>query len=373
MNSSHTTNLTDIQKTLLTRVLGYTDSLADLAQCCLVCKSWHGIAEPLLKSRCAAKIRNVPKAITSIMQYSDSMEDLAQLRLVCKSWNAIAEPLMFSKHIQISNLITHLHFDDEYLPVTVQRELLQLAFTPSMERMTGEIDDEGFYMLMNDIASKTSGDRFDKLKAIPHPPHYSAVYNITLLNFKSTLEEITYSPQDENDEESAFSWSSEFESFVNLVKFELDAELETVFNLEDSLTGCSRLQELTLKVIFNDKVHVKNEVEAWVSTNVEIVDTVKKLVITRECRSDLLEFLLFKYPNTNTIEIDATRALIMSNNNLQRTLNIIKRIRSHKVNLAVKNTELPESLKFLMADGIQFRLNQQDGITENFYIEINNL
>ncbi|GAN06481.1 hypothetical protein MAM1_0124c05965 [Mucor ambiguus] len=392
MNSSQTTVFTNIPETLLTKILNNTNSLPDLAQYCLVCKSWNGLTKPLLRSRYAAKISDIPGAITNIIYYTDSVADLAKLRLVCKSWNAIAEPLMFRGRIKIKSsyaalalyghlykqpsygkFIKYLHFDDDYIPMTIQRGLLNLSFTPNMERITGEIDDDDFYLMMNSIADK-SRDKFDKLEAIPHPSYYSVVYNLTLLNFKSTLQEIIYSLRDESDEEFSPGWdfSSKFESFVNLVKLELEADLEAVFDLEGTLIGCSRLQELTLKAHFNDKVHVKSEVEAWAPSNVKIVDTVRKLVIARECRSDLLEYLLFKYPNTSTIDIDAARPLITANNNLHRTLNAIKTVRYHKVKIAVNTGNLIESLRFLIADGIRFRLNE-DKETETVCIEISNL
>ncbi|CAO3612129.1 unnamed protein product [Mucor fragilis] len=383
----------DIPEKLMAKIMNQSDSVADLAQYCLVCKSWNGIAKPLMNSRRATRISEVPGTlITKIINYSDSVADFAQFRLVCKQWNTITEPLMFSKPIHISSssaalalyghlykqpnygkLIRHLNFEEDFIPATIQRGLLHLAFTPNMERITGEIDDGDFYLLMNSIADK-SGDKFDKLKAIPHPSYYSVLYDFALLNFKSTLEEITYSLRDANEEDSSPSWdfSSKFESFVNLFKFELEADLEAVFDLEDTLAGCSRLKELTVKVHFNDKVHVKSEVEAWAPLNVKIVDTVKKLVITRECRSDLLEYLLFKYPNTDTIEIDVVKPLITASNNLHRTVNVIKSIRSHNVNLVVKNSDLIESLRFLIADGIRFHI-KEDEDTERYCIEISNL
>ncbi|KAK4520912.1 proteinase B [Mucor velutinosus] len=383
---------TDIPKNLLIKVMDYSDSMTDLVQYCLVCKLWSVIAKPLLDSRRSTKLPDIPGTlVTKIINCSDSVANLAQFRLVCKSWNVIAEPLMFSRRIKISSsyaalafyghlyrrpnygkLINHLHFEEDFLPVAIQHELLRLAFTPSMERITGEIDDDDFYLLMSSIADKAR-DKFDKLKAIPHPSCYSVVYNCALLNFKSTLEEITFSLRDENGEDYSSTWDlSRFESFVNLTKFELEADLEAVFDLEDALAGCSRLKELTVKVYFNDRLHVKSEVEAWAPINVKIVNTVKKLVITRECRSDLLEYLLFKYPNTDTIDIDVEKPLILSSNNLHRTLNIIKAIRSHKVKFAVKSNDLIESLRFLIADGIQFRM-KEDEENENFCIEISNL
>ncbi|KAF1806708.1 hypothetical protein V8B55DRAFT_1569751 [Mucor lusitanicus] len=381
-----------LMKQLMSKILEDTDSAADLVQYCLVCKSWNGIAKPLLIERSAAKISHMPGLIATILHYSDSVVNLAQLRLVCKSWNAIAEPLMFSRGIQIKSsnaalslyghlhrrpsygkLIRNLHFEEVYVPAAIQRGLLQLVFTPNMERITGEIDDDEFYLLMNNIASK-GRDRYDKLKAIPHPAFFSAVYCVALLNFKSTLEEITYSLQDENGEATSPSWdlSSSFDSFVNLVKFELEVDLDAMFDLESTLAGCSQLQELTVKAHLNDKIHAKSEVEAWAPTNVKIVGTVKKLVIHRECRSDLLEYLLFKYPNTDRIEIDVMKPLITSSYNLYRTVKVIKAIRSHKVKFTVKNDDLIDSLRFLIADGVCFQL-KEDAETGYFAIEINNI
>lgn len=328
--------------------------------------------------------------IIRIVNYSDSVADLAQYRLVCKLWNTIVEPLMFSKRITINSahgalalfghlyrqptygkLIRHIHFED-YLPGTIQQGLLHLAFTPNMERITGEIDDDDFYLLMNSIAEKRRG-KFDKLKAIPHPSCYSAAYIIVLLNFQSTLEEVSISLKYDNDQDFNSSWDlpSKMELFVSLVKLELEADMEALFDTEAMLVDCPRLKELTLTLGFNDTIHVKSEIEAWAPTNVKIIDTVKKLTITHECRSDLLEYLLFKYPNTDTIEIDVSRPLIASNNNLQRTVNVIKAMRFYKVNFVVNHTDLTAYLKFINADGIPFCLEEDDE-NEKFRIQINN-
>lgn len=325
--------------------------------------------------------------ILTIIKSLDSIADVAVCRLVCKSWNRIAEPVMFGKEIIIRSeegalslyahlyskptfgkLIKHLSFEEDYLPVAILKGLLHFAFTPNMEFMTGSVGSNQLYLLMNTIADK-SPVKFFKLKTIPHPDSFSNIYNNSLITFKDTLQDFVFHIEDVEDDD-IWDMANQLETFKCLTKLTLSGSLLTVFNLEDILKGCSHLEELTTDIKLQVNVLGKNEVDAWAATNVKVLDSVKKIIIQRECRSDLLEYLLFKYPKIEAIEIDALLLpLATARNNLQRTLNVIKKIHSSKVKLLFKEVDLADSLKYIIADGTRFIIS--DVSNSEFSITIN--
>ncbi|CEP07906.1 hypothetical protein [Parasitella parasitica] len=333
-------------------------------------------------------IVNLPEELLiKILDYNNSTQDLANYRLVCSCWNRLAEPLLFAKQITIKSeagalslfghlyrnpdngkIIKHLEFGRSYISTVILKELLRLAFTPNMEYLTGSIGSDELYMLMNNIADKTP-DKFTRLKAIPSPEFFSNMYNSSLLTFKETLQDITFILEDDDDDESDH-WDiiNQLETFKNLTKLKLDGRFPALFDVENVLKGCIYLTELIMSTKFLDIIHPKSEMEAWTPTNVKIVENVKKVTITLECRSDLLEYLTFKYPKIEAINIDASLPIALARNNLLRTLNVIKKARSINVKFPVKEGDLADTLKYLIADGTRFIV--KDTADNNFGIVI---
>jgi hypothetical protein len=325
--------------------------------------------------------------ILKIIKDLNSASDVAKCRLVCKGWNRIAEPVMLGKEVIIRSeegalslyahlyskpafgkLIKQLTFEEDYLPVALLKGLLHFAFTPNMEYMTGSVSTDQLYILINTIADKSPA-KFLKLKTIPHPDSFSNVYNNSLITFKDTLQDLVFHVEDV-EEDDIWDMANQLETFKCLTKLTLSGPLLTVFNLEDILNGCSHLEELTVNIKLQINILGKIEVDAWSATNVKILDSVKKIFIRRECRCDLLEYLLFKYPKIETIEIDVLLTpLVTARNNLQRILNVIKKIHSSKVKLLFKEQDLADSLKYIMADGTRFTIS--DVSSSEFSIIIN--
>ncbi|KAK4509816.1 [Pyruvate dehydrogenase (acetyl-transferring)] kinase isozyme 2 [Mucor velutinosus] len=120
------------------------------------------------------------------------IKQLAQCCLISKTWDPLAERAMFGQALQFRNTTTltrfynhvvrkpflgrcikYIHFEPIIMgSLPFHRYFLQLAFTPTIRSVQGTANDESLKIML-DIA-KGSTERFKKLAYLPLPPMFDA-------------------------------------------------------------------------------------------------------------------------------------------------------------------------------------------------------
>ncbi|KAL9553114.1 hypothetical protein MBANPS3_003457 [Mucor bainieri] len=254
--------------------------------------------------------------LNQVFCFIDSVQDLAQCRLVSKQLNHTAEKAMFLKPITVGSvsaakaLLYHLKRNKEmgkliksldFKTVSKKKahvylDMLPLLFTPAMERFQGDIRAPIFFRRLVSIA-KASNTSFSNLKVIPtellrgSKEYYKAVFY-----FRETLQELHISWHDPpRTPWRAFSRLGELD---HLTRLTIDGEISSVLMLDRMLSKCNHLQTLSVMLLgVMPMVVEEDELLDWMETHVEKVPSVTKLVIEKSRQPDLVEYLLFKYPN----------------------------------------------------------------------------
>ncbi|EPB86927.1 hypothetical protein HMPREF1544_06250 [Mucor circinelloides 1006PhL] len=324
--------------------------------------------------------------IAKIIDYSESTAEVAVRRLVCKRWNHLAEPLMFGKEIVIRSdagalslyghlcrkphygkLVKYVHFKERDIENVIREGLLRSAFTPNMEQMKGVLSfSYDFFKIMSAIAN-ASTTPFDRLQAIPYPTYPCQSYDDALIAFKDTLRQIVLVLDANFDHENGtmINHLMDFKSLVNLT---LKGDLTSVILLEEILQRCSTLEELTIQLHLRGHVHDKVFVEAWAAPIVNAVNSVKKVTIKDECRSDQLEYIRLKYPQIQTLVIDVQTPLLTEADNIKRMVEAMIGVPNFNIKLVIKEEHLIPALGCLLRAGCQFSVKEVDG--NRFKIEM---
>ncbi|KAL9544430.1 hypothetical protein MBANPS3_007635, partial [Mucor bainieri] len=272
-----------------------------------------------------------------IFQHLPSVADIAECRLVCKAWNDPAETAMFSKPLilyheaKAEKVIRHLErhpakgrcitdltvtdYDDQ----RVMKRLLQLAFTPSIERLAGKVLDifssairlSAIYTSIIEIA-ENSPIPFDRLKTIPDTFVLNDLYGRTLLTFKDTLETVQLRLFNHDDTQDVLHRFHEFKQLKTL-RLE-EAEFNNIKELDAVLKGCHHLKELYLNVEILDQTTRAEESDLsntsgsnavlWQRMQVEKVPSLEKLEFVSPGYPLVVEYLLYKYPNVQDFRLD---------------------------------------------------------------------
>ncbi|KAL9551008.1 hypothetical protein MBANPS3_004463 [Mucor bainieri] len=324
--------------------------------------------------------RNLPdELIARIIDCNESTADVATCRLVCKHWNHLAEPLMFGKQINIKSeadalslyghlfrkpyygkLVKRIHFKQGEFTCALHEGLLHHIFTPNMEEMRGElVFGHEFFNTIIKMARK-SETKFEKLQVLPHPLYFSNVYDDALLTFRDTLREVTL-VLDADRTLPRVGILIFLTDFKSLAKLTLNGTLASMFFMEDVLEHCTALEELTLNLQFADNIHEKTFVETWATPIVKTVDSVKKVTFEKQCRSDQLEYIRFKYPRIDTLIIDVhTAPLMVTRNNIKRIVQAMMGVSTYNIKLLVKEENITDTFTWLFNEDCQFDVKQAD-------------
>lgn len=328
--------------------------------------------------------------LVQILDYNDSTAGLAQYRLVCQHWSHLAEPLMFGKQITLKSpegslslyghlsrkpyygrLVKHLTCEVPSTESVILEELLKLAFTPTMVHMHATIGGgDSFFKLMDAIIStKYRPSQFSQLKAIPHPRYHSSVYNSLLLKLSNTLQRVVIRLNGSGNRDLLHLFDS-LHTFKCLTALDIQGLFDRFIIMETILEGCSLLREISVNVHLQEAINTKNDMANWMAVNVTIKhNLIKSLKMIDTCRADLLEFFVYKYPNMESIVIEAGTAMSRMRENMKRTFTAIQQIPSRKVNLIAREDDLLHALPQLFAVDLQFDLKEEDD--DRFRIEIN--
>lgn len=163
-----------------------------------------------------------------------TVAQLAQCRLVCRKRNRLFEVVMFGKPIAINSdkqalslychlfknlsngeLIKHLTLNHDVKSMTILDELMYLAFTPSMEYIGGTLATDDFFRLLGDIANN-SPVKFINLKNIRCPNFATEAYINALLKFDILTPVI-------------FNFVEQLDKFECLTNFSFYGEIDTIY------------------------------------------------------------------------------------------------------------------------------------------------
>ncbi|GAN01531.1 hypothetical protein MAM1_0008d00964 [Mucor ambiguus] len=325
--------------------------------------------------------------ISKIIDCNESIADVAMCRLVCKHWNCLAEPLMFGKQIVIRSeadalslyghlcrnpgygkLVRRICFKESDIACALQEHLLHYIFTPNMEEMRGKLSFGYKFFRTIRMMANSSIAKFDKLRVIPHPPYFSNDYDDALVTFKDTLREMVLVFDAEHNR-PGMGISNYMMDFKSLTKLTLNGDLGSLFLMEETLQHFSALQELTLNLHLTDNIHEKTFVETWAVPTVNTVSSVKKVTFKKYCRSDQLEYIRFKYPNIDTLIIDANKIpLMVGRSNIKRIVKAMAKVPTHNIKLLIEEANLTDTIGYLLGEGCQFSVKEAD--YDRFKIEM---
>lgn len=304
--------------------------------------------------------------LVHIFDQIDSVAQLAICRSVCQKWNSPVEVAMFGKKISIKTedhviqlyghlckdpskgkLIKHLDFqiEDYHLPL-IYKHLLRLAFTTNIEYLTGTVRAPSFYTTLTEVAGNTCS-QFTRIKMLPsgissHSFHivddFLAKFNSTrmCLVTKSPLQDLYYDSLDNSIVERAYA--------LRYVLFD-NCFTGGWQELELSLKYCPKLKALACVHFTQERRRMTRvEVHSWIITaNVSKVLSLETIWLkTVELCPELLEYLMFKYPNVQVIRLRSMSSSAQWNV-LCRVLNAIKDVKQKDLtfwlpaNVAVDN------------------------------------
>ncbi|CAO3621697.1 unnamed protein product [Mucor fragilis] len=266
-----------------------------------------------------SKAAVLPKEVLSkIFGYSDYAAELGGFRAVCKSRDAPAAKVMFGRKISISSetealkLYRHLFKDASKIPLIrhmdfkldgtkltfIFEELLRLALTPTVEKVTGDVKDAGFFKTIFDIADKSS-IKYDKIKSLPVYSGDRIDVSIGKLLMIRNHQQVLQLPLSYDDR--ILDFAKQLDQFPKLSHLYLSGTVNELKEIEEVFKGCPHLTFIRIKGLeFNASTNImpKSEINAWLAVNVQKYQLATTLEVDSSCRPELLEYLTYRYPNT---------------------------------------------------------------------------
>ncbi|KAI8645058.1 hypothetical protein BD408DRAFT_429858 [Parasitella parasitica] len=252
--------------------------------------------------------------LSAVFQFVDSVQQMAQCRLVCKSWNICAEPAMFGKPFVIKtlhaawSLYRHLYSNPnngmqiKYFAfinsrncgnlAALQLELLQYVFNPNLEvvRLLFTADDNALFFNQVRKIAKDPRYQFKKLRIFQSSQFYDTSYKLTLLAFRQTIQQVRIEPSDDR-------FVNCLHKFKCLTVVEVDMNSSNLEQLNAALSECHSLQEVKMVRGMPTASRTTEQLRFWAKRNVSTVDTVKKISFSGIYPSpEVIEFLTIKYP-----------------------------------------------------------------------------
>ncbi|KAL9538940.1 hypothetical protein MBANPS3_010578 [Mucor bainieri] len=319
--------------------------------------------------------------LLNIFNYIDSC------RITCKSWNNPAAEAMFGKKIPINTelgaiklyrhlfrdpskipLIKHMDFtlDSDDLPIIFE-ELLRLAFTPSIQQVTGSVKAVGFFTTIFDIigASKLEFEDLSNLPIYSGKSSNSNDISIKkLFAIKNHCSSLMIPVPRERTASNNWRLLLALDQFKALISLDLQGNADGLKDLEEVSKGCPRLTILKFTNFElcapTQRELTKVEIDAWNAANVTKQESVRTIEINSTYRPEMIEYLVYKYPNIKSIEIKGTvwssnRDASLNNGSVARVLDAIQHIKSTNVTVL-----LPVATK--MKDAVRFSKSRDEDI-----------
>ncbi|KAL9546155.1 hypothetical protein MBANPS3_006801 [Mucor bainieri] len=289
------------------------------------------------------------KILILVMSYVDSLSQLKQCRLVCKAWSNPGLSSMLGQEITLQSelrifwlynllvrdpsrgyLVKHLVFKTGDECSVVLKELLYLILTPNIETIKGEISNDDFYTEFNKAMQRWP-NKFEKVQQMTSCSEITLPYFKALLHFKDTLQAMVFNIG-EYSEEVAYSCAKDLAQFTCLTSLKMEGWYQRLWSMEN---------------VLNYNVLESAVVKDWTESTVECQYNLRKLSIQTSCPADYLEYLFFKYPGIDSINIDIELDNEYIENNMYRIAPLIQNV-PHK------------QIIFTIGTGLDFREMVQD-------------
>ncbi|KAL9540592.1 hypothetical protein MBANPS3_009602 [Mucor bainieri] len=267
------------------------------------------------------EISSLPEELLlSVLDHIDCVAQLAQCRLTCTRWNGAAATVMFGKKItirsedQATKLQRHLLQDpnkllDYDLPPTIQ-DLMHLAITPKIQRLSGVVKSDTFFTTLFAIADKTHSN-FDQLKDIPtYIGPNKSISDKVYLKFKSAIHTLRMQIATVPIGSSYIHWDQLLDQYPNLTTFTLKSVPVQFKELDDVIKRCHHLQSLSLESIDHDGQGIsermsKEQLVSWATSHVQKEASLQTIKINETAfYPEFFEYLQFKYPNVSSVSIE---------------------------------------------------------------------
>ncbi|KAI8641475.1 hypothetical protein BD408DRAFT_433266 [Parasitella parasitica] len=305
--------------------------------------------------------------LINIFNQISNMSHTATCRLVCKSWNSLVERAMLGRPITIrsemgilqlytlltktpskQNLMRHLNFESTDAEISMLlRELVPLIFKPNIESLTGTMVGAKFFTLLNCIIDKSSA-KFEKLKKITVSSIQDRAYSKFLLHFTDSLETLTID-------------AGECPEEINWTLF--GGIHDTLQNMHSILTHCNHIKTLTVNTHGWDVTGDIEDMLVWSKFAVKKQHGLHTLIVRSQCPAEMLEYLLYKYTNIETIAIDVDLYSDMYlENNMNRIASAIERIPHKELYLTVpKEINFRKVIKYLKNNDYNILIHEVRG------------
>lgn len=272
-----------------------------------------------------SKMDTLPTELWYLISSHIRPADLGKCRLVCKAWNSFAEVAMLSAQVRIrtdyhawklcrylkkkphmAQHIKHLTIEAPRTTKTNSKAfiyLISLAITPRTEIIDGIV---GANVIYNKLAQleKSSQHRtpIANIKMLPIPTNYNQSYMNAVLAFKHTLQELIL-----NFHNIPIDWELIYrlDEIERLTSLTLAGDTYNITLMDTILKRCSHLTELDINVCFSDPIVLDRSAVHWWSSrnNVKKVHGMRVLRFGARVRSDLLEYLVYKFPGIQTVQL----------------------------------------------------------------------
>ncbi|KAL9536961.1 hypothetical protein MBANPS3_012210 [Mucor bainieri] len=308
--------------------------------------------------------------LLTIYNHIDSVAHLAQCRLI--TVKSEEQALKLYRHLfhdpRRTPLIKHLHFELDSTALSfVIEDLLRMVFTSNIEQLTGSVKADKFFNTLFDIGDQDPS-QFNHLKSIPkYTGNDHVISNNRLLKFKSAVHSFKLTVDDTHRVGNR-SWSTEFDQFPNLATFTLKGVPSLLQGIEKQIQLCHKLKTLNLVDINYSGQSMtrinKDQLIAWATRSVRKENSLRTVNVEALCRAELVEYLLYKYPNVTNITIKGelwfptNNSLILDHDNLNRILDAVKNIQEKEITLI-----LPADIK--MKHVIEFAITREEDIGFN--------
>ncbi|KAL9557916.1 hypothetical protein MBANPS3_001146 [Mucor bainieri] len=216
----------------------------------------------------------------------------------------------------------------------IMAPLLRLVFTPNMKRITGNMEDP-ILKLITDIANK-SEKKYDLLMLGNYFQRYSFALANALIAFNASLCVVSLiNTLTTREKQEVLALADRLDEFPQLSTFYFVGNQYSMSELERLLHGCTRLKELRLRVW---NYTTTDDHRAWMEANVEKMHTLEKLTLSVTSNADLVDHIVYKYPNVKEIELIAfggSTAIEVFNANVSRMVDAIQHIQRKTVILKI--------------------------------------
>lgn len=269
----------------------------------------------------------------------DTFKQLVECSLVNSKWKQLTEEAVSSRHINLNSeseaytifnllgskpeanqLIKHLTMMPKYTRLEYFRKAIPLVINRNMKTFDGFLQGSLCFKAMFDKALDKEGFAcLSNLKAIPSPWDHNTYYDNLLHLLRNTLVEVTLNFRSRNHysgsnaEWTAHRYLNKFDQ-LNVLTF--NSYVHDVRETEAILNNCLNLRHLTIHLGYLKYSYVdvllfnswgqKYTMIDWNESTTQQCDILKTLKIILDGRHEtgLVDYLMYKYPNTKSIIVD---------------------------------------------------------------------